>query len=144
MIYGNSVHISTLKNPMCDIWKAKMFSVIFCQLQTTVSIVECHIFQVCTFYLFPQNYIRNPHWNSCQQSDVLHANLMQTSRKTHANFTQTSRKLSFFLAHASASASRNCAGISLYISSSTAVMSSGSSAKMISFQSLSSAFFCLE
>jgi hypothetical protein len=32
----------------------------------------------------------------------------------------------------------------LYISSSTAVMSSGSSAKMISFQSLSSAFFCLE
>jgi len=38
---------------MCDIGKAKLFSVIFCQLQTTVSIVECHIFQVCTFYLFP-------------------------------------------------------------------------------------------
>ena len=30
-----------------------MFSVMFCQLQTTVSIVECHIFQVCTFYLLP-------------------------------------------------------------------------------------------
>jgi hypothetical protein len=30
-----------------------MFSVIFCQLKMTVSIVECHIFQVCIFYLFP-------------------------------------------------------------------------------------------
>ena len=30
-----------------------MFSVKFCQLQTTVSIVECHFFQVSTFYLFP-------------------------------------------------------------------------------------------
>jgi hypothetical protein len=58
-----------------------------------------------------------------------------------ANFTQTF----LFLTHASASALRNCAADnSLYISSSTAVMSSGSSATMICFQSLSSAFFCLE
>ena len=55
MIYGNSVHVSTLKKNICDIWKAKMFSVIFCQLQTTVIIVECHTFQVCTYYLFPQS-----------------------------------------------------------------------------------------
>ncbi len=49
--------VETLKKPMCDIWKAKVFSVIFCQLQMTVSIVECHIFQVCTFYLFTlKNY----------------------------------------------------------------------------------------
>ena len=58
MIYGNSVHISTLKNAMCDIWKAKKFCVIFCHRQTTVSIVECHIFQMCRFYLFPlTNYL---------------------------------------------------------------------------------------
>ena len=58
MIYGNSVHISTQKKTMCDIWKAKMFSVIFCQLQTTVSIVECQIFQ-STY--FPNNIYTNLH-----------------------------------------------------------------------------------
>jgi hypothetical protein len=52
-VYGVSVRISTQKKGMYDIWKAKMFSVIFCQLQTTVSIVECNFFQVSIFYLFP-------------------------------------------------------------------------------------------
>ena len=63
--------------------------------------------------------------------------------ETHTNFTQTF----LFLTHASWSAlsdMRTCADISLYISSSTAVMSSGSSATMVSFHSLSSAFFFLE
>jgi hypothetical protein len=61
----------------------------------------------------------------------------QTSHKHTQTF--------LFPTHASASALHNCAADnSFYISSSTAVMSLGSSATMICFQSLSSAFFCLE
>ena len=58
MIYGNSVHISTLKKPMCDIWKAKMFSVIFCQLQTTVSVWSV------TFFRCVDSLPISPIWNN--------------------------------------------------------------------------------
>ena len=37
-----------------------MFSVIFCQLQMTVSIVECHFSQVITFYLITIYLINLP------------------------------------------------------------------------------------
>jgi hypothetical protein len=40
--------------------KPNMFSVIFCQLQMTVSIVECHFSQVITFYLITIYLINLP------------------------------------------------------------------------------------
>jgi len=53
MISDKSLHISTLKNVMCDILQAKMFSVIFCKQKKMVCTVECRNSQVSRFYLFP-------------------------------------------------------------------------------------------
>ena len=54
MISDKSLHISTLKNVMCDILQAKMYSVMFCQQTKKVCIVECQNFHVSMFYLFPR------------------------------------------------------------------------------------------
>ena len=80
MIYGNSVHISRLKNAMCDIWKAKMFSVIFCQRQTTVSIVSVTFFRCVDSTNFPFFVL-------CQKMHFLRSNesMVVSGRTFHAH-----------------------------------------------------------
>ena len=53
MISDKCLHISSLKNVMCDILQAKMLSVIFCQRKNLVCTEECQNFHVFRFYLFP-------------------------------------------------------------------------------------------
>ena len=52
-VSDKSLHVSTLKNVICEILQAKNDSVIFCQGTNMVCTVACQNFHVSIFYLFP-------------------------------------------------------------------------------------------